>query len=365
MSMSRAGVLLYMIRGTSFLTGWACAACFSTSLTASVAFSRSSAIVRARAGTLALMIPRYSSVRSGSDGKLARVTCRSSSETSRAGKRLHPVHNRVYDPASEAVQAFLASGAIGDVFLAQTVGLEPPQTVSVRPWLGTPAGGGGVLLAQAVHPAYVLRWLLGDVAEVACLTAARKVVEMTAEDTAVALLRFRSGAVGEMTGTFGLRAGPYEHGITLYGPEGYVEIHSRRGVQAIAPRRFDDREPHPLLPERGWGEGFTRLWEDYARGFATGSPTRVTDEDGKRAVEIILGRVPGGGGGAQRAPPPGVGPSGDPGRPGRLYRAPSGRVAGPHGALELRRALLQGAQDGAVDEAHPQRPCSARGCARW
>jgi UDP-N-acetyl-2-amino-2-deoxyglucuronate dehydrogenase len=206
----------------------------------------------------------------------------------RAGKRLHPVHNRVYDPASEAVQAFLASGAIGDVFLAQTVGLEPPQTVSVRPWLGTPAGGGGVLLAQAVHPAYVLRWLLGDVAEVACYTAARKVVQMTAEDTAVALLRFRSGAVGEMTGTFGLRAGPYEHGITLYGPEGYVEIHSRRGAQAIAPRRFDDREPHPLLPERGWGEGFTRLWEDYARGFATGSPTRVTDEDGKRAVEIIL-----------------------------------------------------------------------------
>ena len=43
-----------------------------------------------------------------------------------------------------------------------------------------------------------------------------------------------------------------------------------------------------MLSERGWGEGFTRLWEDYARGFATGSPTRVTDEDGKRAVEIIL-----------------------------------------------------------------------------
>jgi UDP-N-acetyl-2-amino-2-deoxyglucuronate dehydrogenase len=212
----------------------------------------------------------------------------------RAGKQLHPVHNRVYDPASEAAQAFLAEGAIGEVFLAQTVGLEPPQTVSVRPWLGTPAGGGGVLLAQAVHPAYVLRWLLGDVAEVACFAATRKVVEMTAEDTAVALLRFRSGAVGEMTGTFGLRAGPYEHGITLYGPEGYVEISSRRGVLGISPRRFGDREPHPLLQAAPAGEtrathsGFRRLWEDYARGFATGAPTRVTDEDGKRAVEIIL-----------------------------------------------------------------------------
>jgi predicted dehydrogenase len=205
-----------------------------------------------------------------------------------AGKRLHPVHNRVYDPASEAARAFLADGAIGDVFLAQTVGLEPPQTVSVRPWLGTPSGGGGVLLAQAVHPAYVLRWLIGDIAEVACFTAERKVVEMTAEDTATALLRFKSGAIGEMTGTFGLQVGPYEHGITLYGPQGYVEIHSRRGVLGISQQRFGDREPHRLIEDAGWGSGFRRLWEDYARGFATGAPTRVTAADGKRAVEIIL-----------------------------------------------------------------------------
>jgi predicted dehydrogenase len=206
----------------------------------------------------------------------------------RAGRQVRTVHNRVYDAASEAARDFIHSGAIGEPFLAQTVGLEPPQTVSVRPWLGTPAGGGGVLLAQAVHPAYVLRWLLGDVSEVACLAAERKVVDMTAEDTAVALLRFRSGAVAEMTATFGLKVGPYAHGITVYGPDGYVEIHGRRGVVGISERRFGDRAEHALLEQHEWGTGFRRLWEDYARGFATGAPTRVTAEDGKRAVEIIL-----------------------------------------------------------------------------
>ena len=53
--------------------------------------------------------------------------------------------------------------------------------MSVRPWLGTKAGGGGVLLAQAIHPGYVLRWVLGDLAEVTGVTSARKVVDMTAE----------------------------------------------------------------------------------------------------------------------------------------------------------------------------------------
>ena len=71
----------------------------------------------------------------------------------RAQRRIVPVHNRVYDPASEVARELVESGAIGEVFLAQTVGLEPPRTVSDRPWLGTPAGGGGVLMAQAVHPA--------------------------------------------------------------------------------------------------------------------------------------------------------------------------------------------------------------------
>jgi predicted dehydrogenase len=207
----------------------------------------------------------------------------------KAGKRLHPVHNRIYDPATEAARDFIRSGAIGDVFLAQTLGLEGPSTVSVRAWLGTEAGRGGVLLAQAVHPAYILREVLGEVAEVACVTSQRKVVQMTAEDTAVAIYRFRSGAVAEMTGTFGLPVGPHEHRVTFYGPEGFVEISSKRGVSALSERHFGDRTVRPLLTDFEWGTGFKRLWEDYARGFTTGSATRVTAEDGKRAVEMILG----------------------------------------------------------------------------
>lgn len=206
----------------------------------------------------------------------------------RAGRQVRPVHNRIYDPGTDAATEFVKSGAIGDVFLAQTLGLEPPQTVGVRPWLGTPAGGGGVLLAQAVHPAYLLRWVLGDVAEAGCLVSQRKVVEMTAEDTAVATYRFTSGAIAQMTGTFGMKIGPHEHCVTFYGPDGFVEISSSRGVNGLSERHFGDRRTHSLLDGFEWATGFRRMWEDYARGMTTGAPTRVTAEDGKRAVEMIL-----------------------------------------------------------------------------
>ncbi|HEY1293919.1 MAG TPA: Gfo/Idh/MocA family oxidoreductase, partial [Chloroflexota bacterium] len=85
----------------------------------------------------------------------------------RVGRKLFPVHNRVYSLGVEKMGEVLREDAIGDVVLAQTTGFEAPPTVQT--WLATPRGGGGVLMSQAVHPMYVLRWLLGDVARVSCM----------------------------------------------------------------------------------------------------------------------------------------------------------------------------------------------------
>jgi UDP-N-acetyl-2-amino-2-deoxyglucuronate dehydrogenase len=215
-----------------------------------------------------------------------------------AGRQVFPVHNRVYDWATERIKEIIDAGQIGDVFLVQTNGYEGPDTVGVRPWLGTKSGGGGVLLAQAVHPAYMLRWLLGDIARVACLFSDRKVVEMTHEDTAIATLKFATGIVGEMTATFGIEPGPFDHQIAIHGREGFLQLTGSRALdpttqpfalEAIAPSLFGDKSLHrvELKPSHGWHTGFTRLWEDYAAALTTGGPTRVTGEDGKRAVEII------------------------------------------------------------------------------
>jgi len=202
-----------------------------------------------------------------------------------ADRKLFPVHNRVFGPAVEKMAEIVRQNAIGDVVLAQTTGFEAPPTVQT--WLATPRGGGGVLMSQAVHPMYVLRWLLGDVARVSCLFGDRKVVDMTAEDHAVVLLKFASGIAAEMTCTFGIAHGPLDHSITLHGRDGYLQLSGRR-LNAIAPRLFGDTELHEIpLPETDFIAEFRNLWDDYARGILQGVPTRQTGEDGKRAVEIV------------------------------------------------------------------------------
>ncbi|MGI9148908.1 MAG: Gfo/Idh/MocA family protein [Chloroflexota bacterium] len=201
------------------------------------------------------------------------------------GRRLFPVHNRVYGIAVERMYEMIRLGQIGEVVLAQTTGFEGPPTVQT--WLATPRGGGGVLMSQAVHPMYALRWLLGDVAKVSCLFGDRKVVEMSAEDIAVVLLKFQNGIPAEMTCTFGIAHGPYDHSISLHGRDGYLTMSNRR-LWAIAPRVFGDTELHDLeVVETDHASAFRRMWEDYARGILDGAPTRQVGLDGKRAVEIV------------------------------------------------------------------------------
>ena len=213
----------------------------------------------------------------------------------RAGRRLFPVQNRIYGPAYEAARELILSGALGTVFLAQTTGFEGPNTVFHSPWLADRRGGNGVLMAQAVHPAYSLRWMLGDVAEVTCRFGRRKVVEMTEEDTAIVTLQFQSGVLAEMTATFGLTNGPFDHGIWVFGSEGYLEIHNQnrnsshpQSLRVISPQKFGERDPHEVaLPPLADGSSFRPMWADYLRELETGEPARVSALDGRNAVEII------------------------------------------------------------------------------
>jgi len=216
----------------------------------------------------------------------------------RHGRHLFAVQNRIYSRAYEKVKEIVVSGAIGEVLIAQTNGFEPAGTIVGRqPWMIDHRGGGGVLITQAVHAAYALRYLVGEVHRVSCLFSEKKVVPMAAEDSAVVTLQFASGAIGAMTSTFTTAHGPFDHSITLHGTDGYVTVGSFPGdprrsasVRAISPRFFGDSAMHevPIAEDDLRHQAFGRMWADYASAIGDGTPARCTGIDGKRAVEVIL-----------------------------------------------------------------------------
>jgi len=180
-----------------------------------------------------------------------------------AGRRLFPVHNRIYSHAITRMHELLAAGDLGSVFLAESVGVESPATVSAAAWLRTDSSLGGVLIAQATHPLYVLRWLLGDVARVTASRGA-STLDMTGEDTAALTVSFRTGALASLIATFAAAPGSGDHAIRLFGTAGTV-----------------------TTTLEGWITSFQRMWEDYARAIHADTPAQVSGEDGREVVRVV------------------------------------------------------------------------------
>jgi UDP-N-acetyl-2-amino-2-deoxyglucuronate dehydrogenase len=90
-------------------------------------------------------------------------------------------------------------------------------------WRGTWALDGGVITNQASHHIDLLEWMMGDVDSVFAKSSTA-LVKIEAEDTAVALLRFRSGALGVIEATTAARPTDLEGSISILGEGGAVEI---------------------------------------------------------------------------------------------------------------------------------------------
>ncbi|MGH3427499.1 MAG: Gfo/Idh/MocA family protein [Mycobacteriales bacterium] len=151
-----------------------------------------------------------------------------------AGRRLFPVHNRVYMPSVETIGRVIRDGLIGQPYLVESHGIEGPDLLDQIPWLRTDPFA-GVLRSQAVHPVYVLRWLFGDVARVNAVIADRQAQGVQSDETALVTLRFASGLLAHMTATFGLGRGPSDHTFTVYGSQGYsIARGVAKGVVALS-----------------------------------------------------------------------------------------------------------------------------------
>src|SRR5712671_4975985 len=142
-----------------------------------------------------------------------------------AGVRLFVVkQNRFNVPVVKAREA-LEAGRFGKLVLG-TVRVRWCRDQSYYDndaWRGTWRHDGGVIANQASHHVDMLSWFMGDVERVHArgITA---LVDIEAEDTAVATLKFRNGALGIIEATSATRPKDIEGSLSVLGAGGAIEI---------------------------------------------------------------------------------------------------------------------------------------------
>ena len=171
---------------------------------------------------------------------------------------------------------------------------RPPDYYADSRWRGTRAlDGGGALMNQGVHTIDLLLWLMGNVERVYAKTLTA-LHEIEVEDTVVATLEFRNGAVGTIEAGTSIYPG-YKRRIEVTGSEGTIVMEHDRIVAA------DLRISDPTLVSQGEGNtnasasspivsdpsGHSRLIEDFLRAIQTGRPPICDGREGRRSVELI------------------------------------------------------------------------------
>ena len=134
-------------------------------------------------------------------------------------------------------------------------------------WRGTWAQDGGVIANQASHHVDMLGWFMGPVESVHA-RGARALVDIEAEDTVVATLRFRNGALGIVEATGATRPKDLEGSLSVLGGGGAIEIggfavNEIRHWQFVNPDPADAEvmERYSVNPPNVYGFGHQAYYE--------------------------------------------------------------------------------------------------------
>jgi UDP-N-acetyl-2-amino-2-deoxyglucuronate dehydrogenase len=213
-----------------------------------------------------------------------------------AGVKLGVIYQDRVAPDLVRLKSLLDEGALGKVILVSGSlrWYRPPEYYGDSGWRGDPVlAGGGALLNQGTHTVDLILWLLGDVTRVQAksVTALHQV---EVEDTVVATLEFRSGAIGTLEAATSAYPG-YPRRLEISGAEGTIVVENDRIVKAdlrsasieVAAPVESNRNLSASSPVISDVRGHRRILEDFVRAIETGGQLLCDGREGRRSVELV------------------------------------------------------------------------------
>jgi len=213
-----------------------------------------------------------------------------------AGVKLGLFFQDRFAPGLVRLRQAIEEGALGRPLLAsaRVKWWRPPEYYTGSRWRGTLAlDGGGALINQGIHTVDLLLWLLGDVRRVFARTANLQ-HRIEGEDSLVATLEFRSGALATLEATTAAWPG-YPRQLELTGTEGTITVQQDRIAAA------DLRTPRPGLvggddasanaaassPTVSDVRGHRAALEDFVEAIREGRPPRCDGREGRRSLAVV------------------------------------------------------------------------------
>lgn len=210
------------------------------------------------------------------------------------GTRLFVVKQNRFNPAIQQLRHAVDQGRFGKMVLG-TVRIRwsrGQDYYDQAPWRGTWKLDGGVFTNQASHHIDLLQWLMGPVESVKSYISTR-LVNIEAEDTGVAVLKFKSGALGVVEATTATRPKDLEGSISILGETGSVVV-GGFSVNRMVTWNFTESTPEDedsiraiTDPPNVYGFGHQPFYEDMLACLDSGKRSMLDGLEGRKSLEII------------------------------------------------------------------------------
>jgi UDP-N-acetyl-2-amino-2-deoxyglucuronate dehydrogenase len=211
------------------------------------------------------------------------------------GRSLGVVLQNRYNSPMQEVCRLLDAGTLGRLYLGNAcVRWYRPQSYYEDDWHGTWAMDGGALMNQSIHHIDALQWFMGPVKSVYAYTATLA-HQIETEDVGVAVLRFRSGALGTIEGSTLTWPQNLEGSVAVFGQRGSIKV-GGTALNRITLWKVDgelDREAEILTSQRVdpptvYGYSHREVIRDFAESLIHGREPGTPGVEARKSLALVL-----------------------------------------------------------------------------
>jgi UDP-N-acetyl-2-amino-2-deoxyglucuronate dehydrogenase len=212
-----------------------------------------------------------------------------------AGVRLFVVKQNRRNRTLQLLHHAIRQGRFGRIYMVSinVFWSRPQEYYDSAPWRGTWEFDGGAFMNQASHYVDLLDWLIGPVESVMAYTGtlARKI---EVEDTGVAALKWRNGAMGSISVTMLTYPKNFEASITILGEKGTVRV-GGVAVNEIVHWEFQDQDPMDSQLEQAsyqttsvYGFGHPLYYDNVIRTLRGEAEPETDGREGLQSLELLI-----------------------------------------------------------------------------
>lgn len=196
-----------------------------------------------------------------------------------------------YFPEYAAAKRLVEQGAIGAPAAVRTSRMAGFPHQGTDDWYADYAKSGGLVLDMILHDFDWLRWTFGPVSRVFAGGMYSNQKYAGEIDYALVTLRFRSGVVGHVTGSWA-HPGGFRTTLEIAGEGGLIEHDSARSAPLMASlRTAGGGRGGVAVPESPMAEGEDPYFQEiqaFVDSLRAGTPPPITIHDAREATRIAL-----------------------------------------------------------------------------